>query len=307
MTDIDLLPKLKQALGAMIFAADQALTVKEMRRCLRDVAKKAEDGQAAVFAKIKDEAIAEALQALAETLQTDKTGFLLQEVAGGYRFQSDPACSPWLRHLLDLGQPKRLSWPALETLAIIAYRQPATRAEIEAVRGVSVDHIVRVLMEMQLVKIVGRSELPGRPFTYGTTHTFLEHFGLKGLEDLSRLNPDLARRPEPTGPRIRQADWIEESQSAKDETRASGTPGSSLASSETGDDNAATPPAEDQPVAEDISEPVADPQPSESADEEKQPINESVSDNDEPFDEDDEDEFEDDDDNEDDEKAEDPS
>lgn len=217
MTEDTHFPELKQALGAMIFAADQALTIKDMRRCLRDVARKSEDGPAAAFAKVKDEDIAEALKALSETLQTEKTGFLLREVANGYRFQSDPACSPWLRHLLDLGQPKRLSWPALETLAIIAYRQPVTRAEIESVRGVSVDHIVRVLMEMQLVKIAGRSELPGRPFTYGTTHVFLEHFGLKGLEDLSRLNPDLARRPEPAGPSVRQADWIEDSQSAKAE------------------------------------------------------------------------------------------
>ena len=297
MTEPDLLPKLKQALGAMIFAADQALTVKDMRRCLKDVAKKAEDGPAADFAKVKDEDVAEALQALAETLKTENAGFLLQEVAGGYRFQSDPACSPWLRHLLDLGQPKRLSWPALETLAIIAYRQPATRAEIESVRGVSVDHIVRVLMEMQLVKIVGRSELPGRPFTYGTTHTFLEHFGLKGLEDLSRLNPDLARRPEPTGPKIRQADWIEDSQSVKDETRTS----------ETNDSDAAASTAEDQPVSQDKSEPAAEPQPSESAREEKPPIDEDASENDEASDAEDEDEFDDEDEDEDDEDKEDRS
>ena len=213
MTEHTFLPQLKQALGAMIFAADQALTVKDMRRCLREVAGKSDEGPASAFAKIKDEDILQALNELGETLRKEKTGFLLHEVANSYRFQSDPACSPWLRHLLDLGQPRRLSWPALETLAIIAYRQPVTRAEIESVRGVSVDHIVRVLMEMQLVKIAGRSELPGRPFTYGTTHAFLEHFGLKGLEDLSRLNPDLARRPEPAGPKVRQADWIEESQS----------------------------------------------------------------------------------------------
>ncbi len=221
MTDSAPLPDLKQALGAMIFASDQGMTIKDMRACLRDVAKKAPDGPASAFAKIKDTDIAAALAELGETLRNLNTGFLLHEVAGGYRFQSDPVCSPWLRHLLNLGQPKRLSWPALETLSIVAYRQPLTRAEIEAVRGVSVDHILRVLMEMQLVKIVGRSNLPGRPFTYGTTHVFLEHFGLKGLEDLAALNPDLAKPPEPPRPKTRQADWIEDSQSepaAKTET-----------------------------------------------------------------------------------------
>jgi segregation and condensation protein B len=207
-------PELKQALGAMVFAADRALTVKEMRSCLRETARNSGEDADFPFGKVKEDEIVAALRELAVALEETGAGFLLREVAGGYRFQSDPACGPWLRRLLDLGQPRRLSWPALETLAIIAYRQPVTRAEIEGVRGVAADHMVRVLMEMQLVKIAGRSPLPGRPFTYGTTHTFLEHFGLKGLDDLVRMNPDLARPPEPQGPKLRQADWIEESHSA---------------------------------------------------------------------------------------------
>ncbi len=209
MSEPQAVPQLKQALGAMVFAADHALTVKDMRRCLRDVAGQ-ED--APVLDKRKEADIQQALQELAEELRASRVGFYLQEVAGGYRFQSDPTCGKWLRCLLNMGQPKRLSWPALETLAIVAYRQPVTRSEIEGVRGVGVGHIVRMLMEMQLVKIVGRSPLPGRPFTYGTTQTFLEHFGLSGLDELGHLNPDLTRSAA-VEQRARQADWIEESHS----------------------------------------------------------------------------------------------
>jgi segregation and condensation protein B len=81
-------------------------------------------------------------------------------------------------------------------MAIIAYRQPISKADIESVRGVSVAHIIKALMEMQLVRIVGRSELPGRPFLYGTTHMFLEHFGLKNLKDLDRMAPTVLSRQE---------------------------------------------------------------------------------------------------------------
>jgi segregation and condensation protein B len=106
--------------------------------------------------------------------------------------------------MLDVGKPTKLSRPALETLAIIAYRQPISRAEMEGVRGVTVDHVLRMLMEMQLIKIVGRSELPGRPMLYGTTQLFLEHFGLKdikqlpGIEELARM--EVQKRKETPAP-----------------------------------------------------------------------------------------------------------
>ncbi len=86
--------------------------------------------------------------------------------------------------MLEKSKPSRLSTPALETLAVIAYRQPCTRSDIELVRGVAVDQVVRNLLELQLIKIVGRSDLPGRPWLFGTTQKFLEHFGLKDLGDL---------------------------------------------------------------------------------------------------------------------------
>ncbi|OGV58676.1 MAG: SMC-Scp complex subunit ScpB [Lentisphaerae bacterium RIFOXYA12_FULL_48_11] len=190
MANTDVIPELKQILGAMIFGANRSVSVKELRKCIQEVAQ-AEGGETAAFAKVTEADLHAALQSLALDVNNSRCGVALGEIAGGSRFHSDPSCGKWLRHLLNAGKPNRLSRPALETLAIIAYRQPATRADIEAVRGVTVDHIIKSLLEMQLIKIVGRSELPGRPFQYGTTHAFLEHFGLKNLHELSSMEPML--------------------------------------------------------------------------------------------------------------------
>ncbi len=111
-------------------------------------------------------------------------GMELVEVAGGYRFQTAPDCGKWVRKMLNKGKPTRLARPAIETLAIIAYRQPVARSEIESIRGVSAGHVIKALMEMQLVRIIGRSDLPGRPFLFGTTPAFLDHFGLGSLSEL---------------------------------------------------------------------------------------------------------------------------
>ena len=184
------LPTLKEILGAMVFAVNRPLGVREMRKCLVETAEMA-SGQARAFAEVKDSDVEAALAELAADLEKARVGFALSEVAGGMRFQSSMACGVWLKQLLDRGRPSRLSQPALETLAIIAYRQPVVRSEIEAVRGVSVDHVIRALLELQLVRIVGRSELPGRPFLYATTQLFLDHFGLKDLESLQDMGPGL--------------------------------------------------------------------------------------------------------------------
>ncbi len=114
-------------------------------------------------------------------------GMALVEVAGGYRFQTAPDCGKWVRKMLNKGKPTRLTRPTIETLAIIAYRQPVARSEIESIRGVSVGHVIKALMEMQLVRIIGRSDLPGRPFLFGTTPTFLGHFGLSSLNELEPI------------------------------------------------------------------------------------------------------------------------
>jgi segregation and condensation protein B len=98
--------------------------------------------------------------------------------------QNDATCGPFVRALLEKNQTMRLTKPALETLAIVAYRQPCLRSEIEEVRGVSVDAVLRKLIDMQLVRVVRRSELPGRPWLFGTTQRFLEHFGINTVDDL---------------------------------------------------------------------------------------------------------------------------
>jgi segregation and condensation protein B len=187
------MPELKQIVGSLVFGAVRPLPVRALRQCIREVAE-AEGGDVAAFASVRESDVEDAVQQLADELARARCGFSLVEVAGGVRLQSDPACGRWVRHLLNADKPNRLSRPALETLAIIAYRQPVTRTDVEAIRGVNVDHMVRLLLEAQLVRIVGRSELPGRPFLYGTTQAFLEHFGLKSLKDLGDMEPLLALR-----------------------------------------------------------------------------------------------------------------
>ncbi len=113
-------------------------------------------------------------------------GIFLNEVAGGYQFRTKERCAPWIRQL-KATRPKALSQAALETVAVIAYRQPVMKSEIEKVRGVDVSGILKGLMEKNLVRIVGRRDVPGRPIIYGTTRKFLEVFGLNDLSDLPTL------------------------------------------------------------------------------------------------------------------------
>ncbi len=197
MSDVQSLPELKQILGALIFGASRPLSLKEMRACITEVAET--DPEVAVFADVQLKQLNDALEALQQDLTRVHAGFTVHETAGGLRLQSDASCGRWLKHLLKT-KPQRLSQPALETMAIIAYRQPISKADIETIRGVSVAHIIKGLMEMQLVRIAGRSELPGRPFLYGTTHLFLEHFGLRDLKELDRMAPRVLSRQPAMGP-----------------------------------------------------------------------------------------------------------
>ena len=113
-------------------------------------------------------------------------GLEVQEVAGGFRLTTRPDLAAWVQRLNRV-RPARLSRAALETLAVIAYRQPLTKAEVEGVRGVSADGVLRTLLERDLIRVVGRKPDVGRPILYGTTRTFLEHFGFKDLTDLPTL------------------------------------------------------------------------------------------------------------------------
>ena len=137
--------------------------------------------------------IEEALRGLEKALEVAKCGFALVCAGGQYRMQTTPVCGRYVRALLKLDRPNRLSRASLETLAIVAYRQPITKAEVEQIRGVGVDTIMKTLSDLGLVRLVGRSELPGHPFLYGTTPFFLEHFGLASLDQLNEIDPTLPR------------------------------------------------------------------------------------------------------------------
>ena len=199
MSDVEVLPELKQIVGALLFVSKQPLSVADIHRVLQQVAE-VWGGNTKDFAGATEADIQVVIDQLRADLTEKHIGVHVMEVANGFRFENDSSCGPWLRHLLERGRPTRLSRPALESLAIIAYRQPVMRSEIEAVRGVQVDQIIRNLLEMQLIKIVGRSELPGRPWQFGTTQKFLEHFGLKnlmdlpGIEELRRMEDEQLRR-----------------------------------------------------------------------------------------------------------------
>ncbi|HJR76792.1 MAG TPA: SMC-Scp complex subunit ScpB [Nitrospiraceae bacterium] len=130
--------------------------------------------------------VQEALMRLKDEYAREGRGLDLVEIAGGYRLVTKPDYAPWIKRLEKIKAPAKLSRSALESLAIIAYKQPIVRAEIEQIRGVETSGVLRTLLERKLVRIVGRKEEPGRPILYGTTKFFLEHFGLR---DLSQLPP----------------------------------------------------------------------------------------------------------------------
>lgn len=197
---------LKKIIGAMLFAAKKPITAADLKKILVQTAEEEEDHICRQFSKIKESEICAVLEQIKVDLIQAQAGIYLAEVAGGFRLQTDPECGPWLRQLLNSGKPSRLSKPALESLAIIAYRQPVTRAEIEGVRGVNVDNIVRHLLECQLIKITGRSSLPGHPLLYGTTHLFLEHFGLQNINHLPGIEQLRRKEEERIQARSRQSE-----------------------------------------------------------------------------------------------------
>ena len=193
---------LVKVIEALLFSAHKSLSTKEIADVLRNAG--AEDDFAPnEFANVKPAEIAAAIEQLKIEYIQNEHGFQLVEKADGWRLASDPKYAQWVRGLFAAPKPARLSSPALETLAIIAYRQPITRAEVEAVRGVTIDSVLQTLMERGLVKISGRAEIPGRPLLYETTEFFLDHFGLRNLnerpnvEELRTRHLPVAPRPQP--------------------------------------------------------------------------------------------------------------
>jgi segregation and condensation protein B len=188
--------ELKSILEAILFSAQKPLSLKELREVFAGAVEHAEgDETARGLKKVKEEQLEAALEELSREHEAAARSYRLVCVAGAWQFVTQPEYGPWLKALIGhRARPPRLSQPALETLAIIAYRQPITRAEIEQVRGVAVDGVMQTLLERGLVEQLGRAEVVGRPMTYGTTAVFLEYFGLRNLEELPAAD-ELRRLP----------------------------------------------------------------------------------------------------------------
>lgn len=175
---------LKQVIEALVFASPKPLLTKEIVAALRAAGEGSEDPDAQSFAGAKEGDVLAGLAEVDAELTASGRAFRLVERVNGWTLVSDPACAVWVRQLYPEAKPTRLTGPQLETLAIIAYRQPVTRADCEAVRGVAVDGVMQILLDRGLVKIAGRAEVPGRPLLYSTTEYFLQHFGLKTTDEL---------------------------------------------------------------------------------------------------------------------------
>ena len=164
----------KQAVYALLFVSDKPLNASRIAECLGDI-----------DADIVENLLNELMEELAGQANLP---YMLKNIAGGYQLVTKSEFAPYVRRLFQLKKSKRLSRALMETLAIIAYKQPVTRADVESIRGVSVSHAFDQLRERRLIKIAGIADLPGRPKIYRTTDDFLVQFGLKSLKELPTLD-----------------------------------------------------------------------------------------------------------------------
>ncbi|MDP8233871.1 MAG: SMC-Scp complex subunit ScpB [Candidatus Saelkia tenebricola] len=163
--------KVKHIIEALLFVSERPLSLEQIKSVL-DTEKKA---------------IVSGINELKEEYDSNHS-FKIREVAGGYQLVTDAEYSPWLRKLFQGGRKEHLSRAALETVAIVAYKQPVTKPEVAQIRGVDVDGVMRKLLEKGLVRLAGRKKVVGRPILYSTTKKFLEYFGLNSLEELPPLD-----------------------------------------------------------------------------------------------------------------------
>lgn len=170
MTDIN--PELKGAVESIIFISEGPITLSEIQNILEGLD-------------------LETIKAIAEELKNEyeqrNSGIKITEVAGGYQMVTSPNYAQFIKKFYKIKHSEKLTMPSLETLSIIAYKQPVTKIEMESIRGVNIDGVIKNLLEKGLIRIVGRKEVVGRPFVYGTTKSFLEYFGLNSLEELPEI------------------------------------------------------------------------------------------------------------------------
>lgn len=196
---------IKNIVEALIFSSDRPLSLKQLKDLIND-----EKETGGVTADIKK--IESAVRELMEQYEGDEYSYRLMEIAGGFRFATKKEYAVWLAKLNKEKLKRKLSQSALETLAIIAYNQPITRNEIEAIRGVNVDYIIGALLEKDLITIKGRAETLGRPMLYGTTNTFLEYMGIASITDLPPLKAieEIIKSGPPEGVSQSDIDFFEE-------------------------------------------------------------------------------------------------
>jgi segregation and condensation protein B len=166
----------KSVLEMLLFLSGEPLTVKDMK----------------AVTGFSDTEITDLMDELISEYGERRGGMLISRIAEGYQMHTNRAYVEFAVRFRGTAKPQKLSMPALETLAIIAYRQPLTKVEVEEIRGVNADGVVKTLLDRRMIKIVGRKEAPGKPLLYGTTREFLEYFGLKDLTELPTLK-DLER------------------------------------------------------------------------------------------------------------------
>jgi segregation and condensation protein B len=183
------LSEAKSIIEAVIFASSEPVSADQLARLI----------------ELDSETVEQLVSELQQEYDTTRRSFQMIEVANGFQICTRDEYAPWIRDFYTTEISSRLSVSALEALAIIAYRQPVTRAEIEEIRGVNSDSVLHTLLERNMIKVIGRKRAPGKPMIYGTTTEFLLHFGLRDLSELpsideieSMLGTSLQRPPEPT-------------------------------------------------------------------------------------------------------------
>lgn len=171
---------LKGILEALLFVSEKPVTLEQIKE---------------VIGTIETLQIRQGMNALQQEYTQRKSGLSIVEIAGGYQMLTNPGYALYVKRFYHSRHKEKLSKPALETLAIVAYKQPVTRLDVELIRGVNSDGVMDHLLEKGLIKITGRKDVPGRPYLYGTTKEFLEYFGLKSLTDLPKLEDFTSLQP----------------------------------------------------------------------------------------------------------------
>lgn len=164
--------QIKSAIESLIFISNKPLLIEDIKK---------------LFDDLESSRIREVIENLKNEYQGRASGIDIVEIAGGFQMVTSPANAGHIKSFYKIKHTEKLSGPSLETLAIIAYKQPVTKVDIETLRGVNADGVVKNLLEKNLIKIIGRKEVIGRPFVYGTTRLFLDYFGLKSLDELPKI------------------------------------------------------------------------------------------------------------------------